>query len=377
MKFFDLFAGIGGFREGMTRAGHEPVGWCEKDKNAQKAYNIIHEPIGEWFASDVTEIEPGDLPDFDILCGGFPCQSFSLAGNRKGFEDTRGTMFFEIARIVREKLPQILFLENVKGLLNHANGETFKKILQTLDELGYDCQWELLNSKDFSTEERPTPQNRERIFIVGHLRGTSRPEVFPISRDSGADLDQIIGGRQGYRVYNPEGSSCTLAGKAGGLGAKTGLYMVNSEEKIDKLDVIGNTVPSGHSAGNVYNPNGIAPTVRENHGKITKTIVGTDSYIVAQRGRYGKDGKVEQQIEPRKDGNTNTLTSVQKDNLVVEKTYNKKVRRLTPMECFRLQGFPDEWYYKLTGHISDTQLYKLAGNAVTINVVEAIARRLK
>jgi DNA (cytosine-5)-methyltransferase 1 len=208
MKYLSLFSGIGGFELGIQNAytnrrkhmegpvrpclcsdGRVPhtiydcwrngdefptcVGFSEIDKYAIQIYNhhFLHENIG-----DITKVQENDLADFDLLVGGFPCQSFSIAGKRRGFEDTRGTLFFDIARILAAKKPRLLLLENVKGLLSHEEGRTFSTIIATLDELGYDLQWQVLNSKNFGV-----PQNRERIFIVGHLRGTSRPQVFPLS----------------------------------------------------------------------------------------------------------------------------------------------------------------------------------------------------
>ena len=173
MKFFDLFAGIGGFRVGLEAHGHECVGSCEIDKYARKIYgkNFGHEPEYK----DVRDIDPKDIQDFDILCAGFPCQSFSLAGNRKGFEDTRGTLFFEIARLVKEKRPSILLLENVKGLLSHDKGETLSRILTILSKLGYQVEYRVLNSKDYGV-----PQNRERIFITGHLGGSSGSKILRV-----------------------------------------------------------------------------------------------------------------------------------------------------------------------------------------------------
>ena len=176
MKFFDLFCGIGGFRLGMETNRNVCIGSCEIDKYARQTYakNFGHEPEYR----DVREIKPGELPDFDCLCAGFPCQAFSLAGNRRGFEDTRGTLFFEIVRIAREKQPSILLLENVKGLVSHDKGATFRIILETLDELGYDVEWQIINSKYF------VPQNRERIFIIGHLRGSGRRKILPLGEVS-------------------------------------------------------------------------------------------------------------------------------------------------------------------------------------------------
>lgn len=179
MKFIDICAGIGGFRRGLEEAGHECVGFCEIDKSATKSYKAMHDTKGEWYANDVTWIKPEELPEADMYVFGFPCQSFSIAGKRGGFEDTRGTIFFEIMRLVKERKPRILLAENVKGLLSHNKGRTFETIIRTMDELGYDVEWQLLNSKDFGV-----PQNRERVFIVGHLRECSRGKVFPIRESS-------------------------------------------------------------------------------------------------------------------------------------------------------------------------------------------------
>jgi len=175
MTFIDLFCGIGGFRLGMERAGHKCVWSNDIDLHCAKIYekNFGEKPD----TRSIRDVSVEEIPDHDILCGGFPCQSFSIAGKRRGFQDTRGTLFFEIARIIKAKKPSYLFLENVKGLLSHDNGRTFETIITTLDELGYDTQWMVLNSKDYGV-----PQSRERIFIVGHLRGKPRPSVFPIGR---------------------------------------------------------------------------------------------------------------------------------------------------------------------------------------------------
>ena len=284
MKFIELFAGIGGFRNGLeviqrgrrkvaSSNGSESMlgrGNERGQRNEQPTpYTCVYANEFNKYAAQIYEKnyekpdtrdirEVKDFPDHELLTAGFPCQSFSIAGKRGGFKDTRGTMFFEIARITKQKQPRLLLLENVKGLLSHDKGKTFATILNTLDELGYDCQWQVLNSKDFGV-----PQNRERVFIVGHLRGTSRPEVFPI---------------------------------------------------------------------------------RETF---------TNSSI--------KDSTICQCLRANYPGNCNG-------------TYikNVKIRRLTPTECERLQGFPDGW----TEGISDTQRYKCLGNAVTTNVITAIGERL-
>ena len=150
IRFFDMFAGIGGFRSGLEAiGGFECVGYCEIDKYAKQAYEAMYDTGGELYFDDARKIVPEQLPDFDLLVGGFPCQSFSIAGARKGFDDTRGTLFFEIARIAAVKKPKYLFLENVPGLLNHDSGKTFETILRTLDGLGYNVCWQVLNIKNF------------------------------------------------------------------------------------------------------------------------------------------------------------------------------------------------------------------------------------
>ena len=193
MKFFDFFAGIGGFRLGMEMAGHECVGHCEIDKYANMSYEAMHHPKeSEVFFTDVRTIEPSAMPECDIYCFGFPCQAFSIAGKRHGFEDTRGTLFFEVMRLAKERHPKILFAENVKGLLNHRGGETFRVIVETMDELGYDVEWQLLNSKDFGV-----PQNRERVFLIGHSRDYGGSKVFPFTNCGGQASE--LQGHQGIQ----------------------------------------------------------------------------------------------------------------------------------------------------------------------------------
>jgi DNA (cytosine-5)-methyltransferase 1 len=195
MKFIDLFSGIGGFRLGMESAGHDCVAFCEIDKFARASYKAIHDTEGETEFHDITSVTDEQWSQFrgtvDVICGGFPCQSFSVAGKRQGFlDETRGTLFFEIARAAKQIKPRILFLENVKGLLSHDKGRTFGIILDTLDELGYDCEWQVLNSKNFGV-----PQNRERVFIVGHRRDVKTENIFPLERIE-------MNGREIEKVYS-------------------------------------------------------------------------------------------------------------------------------------------------------------------------------
>lgn len=281
MKFLDLFAGIGGFRLGMERAGHECIGFCEIDKFARASYKAIHDTTGEIELHDITTVSDDfirSIGNVDVICGGFPCQAFSIAGKRRGFEDTRGTLFFQIARFASILKPRYLFLENVKGLLHHNGGATFGTILETLEELGYNVEWQVLNSKHFGV-----PQNRERVFIVGHSRGTSGRKIFPIG---------------------------------------------NSYEKIDKLPGERNT---------------------------TNTLVAR--YPACQSGSF-------------------IIENQQEGVIHVKEGECLRIRKLTPRECWRLQGFPDYAFDRAQQVNSDSQLYKQAGNSVTVNVIEAIAKEL-
>ena len=202
MKFLDLFSGLGGFRLGLEMAGHECVGHCEIDKFANKSYIAMHEPKeSEWFAEDITKVRADELPGADIWCFGFPCQDISIAGKQKGFGGHRSSLFFAVTRIIREleeeDKPSILFIENVKNLLSVNRGYDFLKLLIELDEIGYDAEWQVLNSKHFGV-----PQNRERVFIVGHKRGIAKNNVFPIERIE-------INGNEIEKVYLlPEGIAC-------------------------------------------------------------------------------------------------------------------------------------------------------------------------
>jgi len=338
MKYFSMFSGIGGFELGIQsaygmggtsrtsdtedrrdlsvptpsdgngrRAYPDCIGYSEIDKYAVQIYqkHFGNNPVRSIQSQNTEESKNSqcstnkleqrkhldnykghknygnarniiweEVPNFDLLVGGFPCQAFSIAGKRGGFEDTRGTLFFEIARALSVKRPQLCLLENVRGLLSHDKGKTFGTILTTLSGLGYFLEWQVLNSKDFGV-----PQNRERVFIVGHLRGTSRPEVFPIGETTSGSIQVSKRGKhQQDIVYKEAGIMAAL--------------------------------PCGTHASTPH---------------LTKTELN-----------------------------------------------DMRIRRLTPTECERLQGFPDGW----TEGVSDTQRYKCLGNAVTVNVIQAIMEKL-
>ena len=292
MKVASLFSGIGGFEKGILQADPNTkiVFASEIDPYARKIYtkNYGVEPHG-----DIRKIKATNIPDHDILCGGFPCQTFSIAGLRRGFEDCRGTLFFEIMRIARTKRPSILFLENVGGLLSHDAGRTFKTVLRTMDEMGYDAEWQVFNSKNHGV-----PQNRERVFIIGHLRETPRQQIFPITAND-RSVDYI----------QKQNTNCLTTRYEGGQA--TGSYIIENKFDAQGIQKVAGCLTGGGHSG------------------------GLHSDMTALNTRHG-------------------------------------IRRLTPIECERLQGYPDNW----TEGVSDTQRYKQLGNAVTVNVIEFIARRL-
>lgn len=402
MKFLELCAGIGGFRQALENLGCECVGYSEIDKHAIKLYSAWYND--ECNFGDITKIEAEKLPDFELLVGGFPCQAFSIAGKRGGFNDTRGTIFFDFARIMKAKKPKFAIFENVKGLLNHDGGKTYETMLRTLDELGYNAQWGILN-----TRFHGLPQNRERVYIVANLRERSSTKILFERGNGSADKMErtengIIGqfyNRKGKthqdlgvisseghspallatthknprivkigdidglntqysRVYDSEGVSTTINAQGGGLGAKTGLY---------KIGTIGNDSLSNR----IYSDKGVSATLCAGNNGGGKRMGGL--YKV---GMYiPKSGKRHQGNEIH--GKNSVCACLKTDGgskMLSTGGYPPKVRRLTPKECFRLQGFKDEMVelgYKLG--ISDTQLYKMAGNAVSVPVVEWVAQR--
>jgi len=426
-----MFAGVGGFHLGLTQAtGFKGVWANEWDKYASAVYRYRF-PDTPLSTDDIRAVNPEDLPDFDLLCGGFPCQAFSVAGKRGGFEDTRGTLFFEIARVARAKRPRLLLLENVKGLLNHDGGKTFTVILSALDELGYHVEWQVLNSKHHGV-----PQNRERIFIIGYLGEAPTGTVFPIGEVSG-DAAQPQGEAQGEgsRIRDDD-SGLAGALRVGGSGlednliagtlshrygkdGKENLIQVNrenekhcptciceqSEEEVlnsnpeesddhcptctcNKATMIHN-VYGGFNEG-IRTFEEVSPTIRTPKGG------GHLPYVAMRmvRSEKGKEARRENQkkgidktpfgfehraMEPFKEQVTGAITdALNRDTLLGNKN---RIRRLTPVECERLQGFPDGWtsvgvFDGVEKPISDSQRYKMMGNAVTVNVVRFLGKRL-
>lgn len=442
MKFIDMFSGIGGFRSALELSGHECIAYSEIDKYAKQSYQAIYDTENEIDLGDITEISQEYLSRFkeenDIVVGGSPCQSFSLAGGRKGFEDTRGTLFFEYAKVVKETQPKYFLFENVKGMMSHDKGNTIRVVLETFNELGYYIDFNVFNSKYYDV-----PQNRERIYIVGKRKDLveqpkyhdktkgkkkfdevhnwavdninyvellpqlqtevttrlvdvledevdekyylSDEKVEKLTHDlevntkiNGSiqqvgnivDNKETFGGNpQRGRVYNPEGISPALNCMRGG-----GLE--------PKVAVIGNTSNTGHGSHNVHNIEGISPTIQARDYKGPKQIAIREAtkqgYAIAEQGdsvnytyptSKTRRGRVGKQV-------AQTLQAGEVNQGVV--MVDIRIRKLTPLECWRLQGFTDEQFYKAQNDgVSNSQLYKQAGNSVTVNVVDAIVKELK
>lgn len=365
-----MFSGIGGFEIGLQRASNKQftqveqdgqgrnrntnevehdvlptsrttplcVGYSEIDKYAIKVYERHFN--GHRNFGDATRIEPKQLPDFDLLVGGFPCQAFSIAGKRGGFADPRGTLFFDILRILGNKRPRHFILENVKGLLSHDGGQTFKNILGLLAHIGYRVEWQIFNSKDFGV-----PQNRERIIFIGHLRDECARQVLPITRNNSKNLEELTHKvADAFRVYSKDGVARTLKGESGGTGGKTGLYDIEKTNQHCETCICEKT-------DDIYNTD---PESTDDH---CETCQCNKKPIISKTVRSGGRNSPH--------GSKQNWDSYE---------LNGQIRRLTPVECERLQGFPDNWTaLDQDGQpISDTQRYKMCGNAVTVNVIEAV-----
>lgn len=527
MKFVDFFAGIGGFRRGMELEGHECVGFCEFDKFAVASYTSMHlitqeqreflskMPLkqrqkeilkeeyrnGEWYANDIRRVYAGDIPKADCWCFGFPCQDISVAGKQLGFQGNRSSLFFRVMYLIgqleEKNRPTYLFIENVKNLLSVNGGWDFARLLIEMEQGGYDAEWQVLNSKDFGV-----PQNRERCFIIGHLRGRSTSKIFPIEGTDGKNsvslnLFGCLNGRnsQRDRVYSGDGLAPTISTKPGGntepkvsilfdtsyIGqdGKARIYenicptLTSRDYKESRsVGVVCNVNPSGKGMnGNVYDSTGLSPTLTTNKGEGIKTaikiigeinssqdgkILSTDGIANCHSAGHGNNPKIAipvltpDRAEKRQNGRrfkedgepmftltgqdrhgiaievkeatkqgyaecrvgidsvnfsmpnsktrrgrvgqeiANTLDTscnqgifvrVSEEMVVYAVWYEKyqcyiAIRRLTPKECFRLQGWTDDYFEKAEFVNSDSQLYKQAGNGVTVNVIKAIAEKL-
>ena len=394
IRVFDAFSGIGGFRSALERVGEfEIVGWCEIDRFAQKAYKALYDTGGEQFYENIRDIDVGKLADFELLIGGFPCQPFSVCGARKGFADERGDLFFELARLLEAKRPKYFCFENVPGLMGIDSGKTFAKIIETLSQLGYCVEWRVYNSADY------LPQVRKRVYIAGCLGIDCSGKILAFGKSDSQNCrktEQIIGGSQGTRVYDPDGLAVTQCSGSGGMGGKTGLYFIDSNpppnltENARCITARQNSGVSHHKGEHsaVFCDLNENPQITENArclhtrmdlGVTNGTHKGERSGVLIEDGPRAiiNPFKETTRQNGRRIKNPNepmfTLTVTDRHGIV----HHGRIRRLMPIEAWRLQGFTTEQFEKVaaTG-MSDAQLYKQAGNAVSVPVVEEIARNL-
>lgn len=418
MKFIDFFAGVGGFRRGMELAGHECVGFCEFDKFATASYISMHLltddqrkalediPIkkrqkeilkeeyrnGEWYANDIRRVYAGDIPKADCWCFGFPCQDISVAGKQAGFQGNRSSLFFRVMYLIgqlkEEDKPTYLFIENVKNLLSVNGGWDFARLLIEMEQWGYDAEWQVLNSKDFGV-----PQNRERCFIIGHLRDRNSTEVFPIKgtdRENSVSLNLFgcLNGRnsQRDRVYSGDGLAPTISTKPGGNTEPKIAIPVLTPDRAEKRQNGRRFKKDGEPMFTLtgQDRHGIAIEVKEaTKQDYTECRVGIDSVNFSMPNSKTRRGRVGQENANTLDTSCNQGIFVQvSEELVVYAVWYEKcqcyiaIRKLTPKECFRLQGWTDDYFEKAQFVNSDSQLYKQAGNGVTVSVIEAIARKM-
>jgi len=325
ITLLDLFSGIGGFHLGLEKAGFEVESYfSEIDKYAIDVYSNNFKNLT--YVGSVTTINGKQLPRIDAITFGSPCQDFSLAGKRKGMDGERSSLITEAIRLIEECRPRFFIWENVKGTFSSNNRQDFAAILQAFANIGgYRLEWQLLNTKWF------LPQNRERIYLVGYIGDGSRGQVFPIG-ESATKIDEL---------QRQQGSTCTLTTRYGADG--NGSYITERKLNAQKIKVNSATSVGYEEATIGDSINLSVPTSKTRRGRVGKGVAQTlDTHC---------------------------------NQAVVE----NKIRRLTPIECERLQGFSDNWtkYGKEKGLISDSQRYKMCGNAVTVDVVAAVAKNLK
>lgn len=417
INHLDLFSGIGGFHLGFERAGFKINSFfSEIDKHAIAVYK--HKFPKSTYVGSVTNVRGGDLPRIDLITFGSPCQDFSLAGKRKGMEGERSSLILEAIRLIGECRPRVFVWENVKGTFSSNSGEDFAAILQEFANIGgYRLEWQLLNTSWF------LPQNRERIYLVGYFTTPKRGwrGVFPITTNNRQAVEL-----QGQRV---PANTILQRYTATANGTYIGQREFTSQAVVEPMigiGIYGNNKETQYQK-EITKALALKASNQTNPRSGGTTLVG-EPIIVAQQGRYNEDGTTSQQLEPNKNGTTNTLTEVQKDNMVVQPNYKYeavnelvrknnltegevkgldfynqsvrnviptltdpkhnsqglfdgyRIRRLTPIECERLQGFPDDHtslgnYDGEVKPMSNTQRYKQCGNAVTVDVVEAVAKK--
>ena len=391
MTFLDLFAGIGGFRRGLELAGHRCIGFCEWDKYATASYTSMHLltdeqrkvlaalPLkqrqkeilkeeyrnGEWYASDIRDVRAEKMPKADCWTFGAPCQDFSVAGTRSGMAGERSSLVREVFRLLRETekgdRPEWLIYENVKGILSSNSGLDYLSVLLEMEELGYDVQWQIFNSKDWGV-----PQNRERVYTVGHLRAKGGSQVFPFPGADGANQSEaepilmnersvpLPGGCKvpsiQNRVYDADGISCTVTASPRFQPSYAVPCFIDKRDDVIHERKVANAI-----------------TATEDRGLSHRNQVGTAILLP-----IGVDGR-----KTTKESHPGIFVQLEEDLSAYAIWYEKYrcyivIRKLTPRECFRLQGWEDPYFDRAATVNTDSQLYKQAGNGVTVPVVYAI-----
>ena len=391
MKFIDFFSGIGGFHMGLKKAGMECIGWCEFDKFAQASYRAMYDTDNLWFGDDVTKVKGEDLPKADLWTFGFPCQDISIAGNQKGIKKgTRSGLFYEIMRLIdecEENKPQWIMCENVKNLLSIDGGRGFLNVIGEMAERGYSVEWKMYNSKNYGV-----PQNRERVYIVGYRGKKCGNGLLPIKRENNAVVG--IGGNDlniessfidlsKKNVKTTKNARCLIARYTSGI---TNQQAVNSgvlQKDCKFLEIQACLTPDRLEKiqnGRRLKENGepaFTLTSQDRHGLLIKTA-NKQGFATAYHGdgvdlAYPNSETRRGRVQPQR---CNTLTTSDNLGVVLEDGSKIYIRKLTPKECWRLQGFSDAQFEKAAAVNSNSQLYKQAGNAVTVNVVEEIGRHI-
>lgn len=396
LKVKSQFTGIGAFEAALRNIGanFKVVGFSEIDKHAIKSYCAIHNIDESLNYGDISKIEKGKLPDFDILVGGSPCQSFSVAGHRKGFEDTRGTLFFQYIETLKEKQPKYFVFENVKGLINHDKGNTLNVMAQSFSEVGYRIDMELLNSKYFRV-----PQNRERIYIIGIREDLVENSQWSIDAKNNAvmskgkrrlnDLDiktfnfnwpkqnevstvlrEILEEYVDDKYYLSQEKTNSLVEQ---LENQKNMNMPSTEPVM-----LGHVDLKGHDAiKRVYSSSGISPTLTTMGGGHREPKFAVEKKV---RAVLTPDREEKRQNERRfkEDGEASfTVNTIDIHGDAIGNYPKYRIRKLTPLECWRLQAFDDEDFEKaMVAGISSSQLYKQAGNSITVTVLEEIFKEL-
>ncbi len=415
MRFIDWFAGIGGFRRGMELAGHTCVGFCEFDKYATASYISMHcitdkqreyleqydlksrqQEIlkeqylnGDWYSSDVKTVTGLEVPKVDCWCFGAPCQSFSLSGKREGLNGESGLIkeIFRILGEIREEdRPEWLIYENVKGMFSSNRGFDYLAILNSMDELGYDCEWQLFNSKNFGL-----PQNRERVYTIGHYRQRGIRKILPLQREN-EELELSVkrlgncypSGGQNGNIYSVEGIAPTLSAGVGDKGKGIGSSNAPKIAIAVKPEVIGGIGEKKSNSGRqYYQQDRVYDGTKVSCALCSGQLDGVYTYAFPCSIDNHNNAYVGKQAIGKIVGHTEDFIIIELDNgtNVWAKWFEKEncyiiVRRLTAKECFRLQGWTDDYYAKAAFINSETQLYKQAGNGVTLSIVEEIAKQL-